>query len=77
MNAGVKKVGFSAPLTSGGVENFSQWPNAVFKIPDMLQWLVIFTESRVIEEIRKAPEGVLSLMASLDEVSYLSLSFDQ
>jgi len=36
----------------------------------MLQWLVVVTESRVIEEIRKAPEGVLSFMASLDEVSY-------
>ena len=59
---------FFGPLASD-VENFSQWPNGIFKIPDMLQWLVVVTESRVIEEIRKAPESVLSFMASLDEVS--------
>jgi hypothetical protein len=48
---------------------FFKWPNVIFKIPDMLQWLVVVTESRVIEEIRKAPEDVLSFKASLDEVS--------
>jgi len=51
------------------LKKISQWPNAIFKIPDMLQWLVVITESRVIEEIRKAPENLLSFMDSLDEVS--------
>ena len=56
---------------AGDAENFSQWPNAIFKIPDIKpwQWLVIVTESRVVEEIQKAPEGVLSFLATLDEVS--------
>ncbi|KIM38977.1 hypothetical protein M413DRAFT_447338 [Hebeloma cylindrosporum] len=58
----------SRKVINAGVK---KWPNAVFKIPDMLQWLVVITESRVIEEIRKAPESVLSFMESLDEALQL------
>ena len=48
---------------------FSQWPNTAFKVPDLLQWIVVATEPSMIEDIRKAPEDVLSLMDALDEVS--------
>jgi len=59
----------SSNLLQAISRKFPQWPNAIFRIPDMLQWLVVITESRVIEEIRKAPENLLSFMDSLDEVS--------
>ena len=48
---------------------FSQWPNKMFKIPDLLQWVVVATDPSMIEEIRKAPENVLSFMDALEEVS--------
>jgi hypothetical protein len=66
-----EKSGFlcSPDPLAGDVENFSKWPNAIFKIPDMLRWHVVVTESRVIEEIRKAPDGALSIRAFVDEVS--------
>ena len=41
----------------------------MFKIPDLLEWIVIATEPSTIEEIRKAPEDVLSFMDALEEVS--------
>ena len=51
------------------LRDFSQWPNKMFKIPDLLQWIVVATEPSIIEEIRKAPEDVLSAMDALEEVS--------
>ena len=51
------------------LREFSQWPNAVFKIPDLFEWLVLAQEPSVINEIQKAPEDLLSAMDSLDEVS--------
>jgi len=41
----------------------------MFKVPDMLQWLVVVTEPRLIEEIRKAPDSVFSFSDGVDEVS--------
>jgi hypothetical protein len=41
----------------------------MFKIPDLLQWIVVATEPSMIEEIRKAPEDVLSFMEAIEEVS--------
>jgi hypothetical protein len=40
----------------------------MFKIPDLLHWIVVATEPSMIEEIRKAPEDVLSFMDALEEV---------
>ena len=49
--------------------------NHLIKIPDVLQWLVVATEPRVIDKIRKAPEGALSSMDAMEEVnSFRSLS---
>ncbi|KIM39012.1 hypothetical protein M413DRAFT_12344 [Hebeloma cylindrosporum] len=49
------------------LSKLSQWPNAIFKIPGMLQWLVVATEPKVVEEIRKAPENLLSFKDAVDE----------
>jgi hypothetical protein len=46
----------SSDLLQAMLRNLSQWPNGIFKIPDMLKWHVFVTDSRVIEEIWKAPE---------------------
>ena len=51
------------------LRNVSQWPNTTFKIPDLLRWIVVTTDPSMIEEIRRAPEDVLSLMDALEEVS--------
>ncbi|KIM39577.1 hypothetical protein M413DRAFT_447055 [Hebeloma cylindrosporum] len=44
-----------------------KWPKTVIKIPDLLQWIVVATEPELIEEIRKAPENVLSFVDALEE----------
>jgi len=49
------------------LREFSQWP--VFKIPDLLHWIVVVTEPSMVEEIRKAPENLLSFIDALDDVS--------
>jgi hypothetical protein len=41
----------------------------MFKIPDLLHWIVVATEPSMIEEIRKAPEDVLSFVDAVEEVS--------
>jgi hypothetical protein len=63
----------SCDLLQAILRIFSQWPSGIFKIPDMLQWHIFVTDSRVIEEIRKAPEHVLSFMDALNEVSNFCL----
>jgi len=51
------------------LREFSQWPNTRFKIPDLLHWIVVVTEPSMVEEIRKAPENVLSFIDAVDDVS--------
>ena len=52
----------------------SQWPNAMFKVPDLLEWLVLVHEPKVVDELLKAPEDVLSSLRAVDEVSSLPSS---
>jgi hypothetical protein len=59
----------SCDLLQAILRIFSQWPNGIFKVPEKLQWQVLVTDSRLIDEIRKAPEHVLSLWAAVDKVS--------
>ena len=51
------------------LRRFSQWPTAIFKVPDIVQWIVVASEPRVIEDIRKAPDSVLSFMVAVEKVS--------
>ncbi|KIM38724.1 hypothetical protein M413DRAFT_447671 [Hebeloma cylindrosporum] len=44
-----------------------KWPNTMFKIPDLLEWVVVTPEPSVIDEIRKAPENSLSSADAFDE----------
>jgi len=49
----------------------SQWPNAMFKVPDLLEWFVLAHEPKVVDELLKAPEESLSSLRAVDEVSSL------
>lgn len=44
----------------------------MFKVPELERWHVIVTSPKLVEEVRKAPEDVLSLSYFLDEVSEAS-----
>lgn len=46
-----------------------QWPGAVFKVPDMFQWIIIATGSKHLEDVYKASDNVLSSMKAIEEVS--------
>jgi hypothetical protein len=51
-----------------------QWPDAVFKVPDLFQWVIVATGSKHIEDLYKAPDNVLSFMDAVIEVSSISES---
>ena len=40
----------------------------MFKISDVTNWLLLTANPKTVEEIRKAPENVLSSMIAIDEV---------
>ncbi|KJA23965.1 hypothetical protein HYPSUDRAFT_39491 [Hypholoma sublateritium FD-334 SS-4] len=44
-----------------------KWPNSVFKVSDITNWLLLTGNPKIVEEIRKAPENVLSSMIAIDE----------
>ena len=68
MNKGVKQVAIPKQIWSiSHIKN--QWPGAVFKVPDLFQWIVVATSSKHIEDLYKAPDNVLSSMKAIDEVS--------
>ena len=70
VNAGVKKVSFFLLFPRQVMlRRISQWPSGLFKIPEMLQWLVVATGPSMIEEIRKAPDSVFSSQEAIEEVS--------
>lgn len=45
----------------------NKWPSSLFKFPEMLQWMVVATGPRMIEEIRKAPDSALSFKDAAHE----------
>ncbi|PPR05227.1 hypothetical protein CVT24_010333 [Panaeolus cyanescens] len=56
-------------------EGLSTWNGQLFKVPDLLQWIVVAADRTSIDDIRKAPENVLSAMEAINEAS-LSLQVD-
>ncbi|KAF9528910.1 cytochrome P450, partial [Crepidotus variabilis] len=48
-------------------ESLSKWPTSLFKVPSIFEWIVIATQPQQIDDIRKAPENVLSNMKAIDE----------
>jgi hypothetical protein len=73
MNKSVKQVS----IPSKYIEHISlqiQWPGALYKVPDLFQWIVVATSLKHIEDLYKAPENVLSALEPIEEVSSISES---
>ena len=51
----------------------SQWPGRIFKIPTPTGWQVVLTDPTHIDDIRKAPEYVLSANKVIEDVCWNSL----
>jgi hypothetical protein len=47
----------------------TQRPGAVFKVPDLFEWVIVASASKHLEELYKAPDNVLSFMDAVIEVS--------
>jgi hypothetical protein len=45
-----------------------QYRHSIFKVPNFSRWTVVVTGSKFIDELRKAPEDVLSFSEATDEV---------
>ena len=73
INKSVKQVNISKQYGAHLTSNF-QWPGAVFRVPDLFQWVVVTTGSKHIEDVYKAPDSVLSFMDAVFEVSLISKS---
>lgn len=49
-----------------------QWPGRIFKIPAPMEWFVIVTNPQFVEDMRKAPDHVLSAHEANNEVQAAS-----
>ncbi|CAA7265251.1 unnamed protein product [Cyclocybe aegerita] len=45
----------------------SKYPNSIFKVPHVLRWLVVITDPKVIDEVRKLPDSILSSFEAATE----------
>ncbi|KAF9478579.1 cytochrome P450 [Pholiota conissans] len=48
-------------------ETFKKWDKSAFKFPDITEWIVVVSDPQSIDELRKAPENVLSSMIAFDQ----------
>jgi len=49
-------------------KSVKQWPDTVFKVPDLFQWIIVATGSKHLEDLYKAPDNVLSFMDAFVEL---------
>ncbi|KAJ3504346.1 hypothetical protein NLJ89_g7978 [Agrocybe chaxingu] len=52
-------------IINSGMERF---PNAMFKVADMFQWMVVITDPKTVDEVRKLPDNVASSSEANDEI---------
>ena len=73
LKCGYEKVNISAflPLFQADPTSDSQSRRSLFKIATFRRWIVVVSGPEVIEDIRKAPDDVLSMEASSIEVRIL------
>jgi hypothetical protein len=45
-----------------------QWPRRLFKVPVPMGWRVVVTEPKLVEEMCKAPEYILSSRRAVEKV---------
>ncbi|KAF9528911.1 cytochrome P450 [Crepidotus variabilis] len=53
-------------------ESIAKWPTSIFKIPYLLEWLVIIHQPSHIEDLRKMPEHILSSLKAFEYVFQLA-----
>ena len=51
-------------------QNFEQYPDAMFRVPSLHDWVVVVSGRDLIEDVRSAKEEVLSLNAIVNDVGY-------
>ena len=73
INKGVKQVTISKQYWSTSHIKI-QWPGALFKVPDLFQWVIVATGSKHLEDIYTAPDSLLSSMDANVEVILVSES---
>ncbi|KAI0337447.1 cytochrome P450 [Trametopsis cervina] len=49
-------------------EGYSKYKGRIFKVPQMSDWLLIVTGDELVEELRSAPENVLSMEAAMADI---------
>jgi hypothetical protein len=73
LDAGMRKVS-RQKLKSTQYLRMNQWPRRIFKVPTLLGWEVILTDPSVVDELRKAPDSVMSASEASDIVRALTFS---
>ena len=68
VETGKRKVSLPVYLHRYYVDEIRQWPGRIFKIPSPMGWQVVITDPAHIEDIRKAPEHILSARKAVQEV---------
>jgi len=53
------------------LRHFPQWPGRIFKVPTPTGWKIVITDPTHIDDIRKAPEHILSANKVIEEVRYM------
>ncbi|OBZ75703.1 Ent-kaurene oxidase [Grifola frondosa] len=49
-------------------EGYEKYKGRIFKVPEMSQWLLIASGDELVEELRNAPESVLSMEAAMADI---------
>ena len=50
--------------------HFAQWPGRLFKVSSPTQWQVVITDPTHLDDLRKAPEHILSANRVVEEVRW-------
>jgi len=67
LDAGMRRVS-RQKLNPNKYLHMNQWPRRIFKVPTLLGWEVVLTESSVIDELRKAPDNVMGAIEAFEHV---------
>ena len=54
-----------------------QYRGSVFKVPTMTNWMIIASGRDKVEEIRRAPDDVLSMRDAIEGVILVSIQFSE
>ncbi|KAI0778804.1 cytochrome P450 [Trametes elegans] len=58
-------------------EGYKKYPRSAFKVPLLDKWMVILSGPKMVEEVRLAPDEVLSFSESVEQVMQIKASFSR